>query len=122
MRKKTTTLKTINRLIEPDAGKVFCGGEGHFAENRQASAQHRLRDPADRAFSQHDGGAEYSGRAKLLNYPREKWKPIVQDFLALVDMPYERLPINIVRAVGRSAAADRRAARAGGLPSHCFDG
>jgi osmoprotectant transport system ATP-binding protein len=89
--RKTTTLKTINRLIEPDAGKVFVGGKDISAENPvklRRSIGYVIQQIG--LFPNMTVEQNIAVVPKLLNYPREKWKPIVQDLLALVDMPYER--------------------------------
>ena len=46
---KTTTLKMINRIVKPTAGKVFINGEDTTDLDTQT-----LRDPADWSVSQHD--------------------------------------------------------------------
>ena len=49
---KTTTLRMINRLIEPTAGTITIDGTGHPpALGHRAAPRHRLRHPAGRACS-----------------------------------------------------------------------
>jgi energy-coupling factor transporter ATP-binding protein EcfA2 len=47
---KTTTLKMINRIIEPTSGTITSGSRtSHRYARPRAASRHRLRDPADRA-------------------------------------------------------------------------
>ena len=49
---KTTTLKMINRLIQPTSGKIFIDGKDTDELRRgRAAPHHRLRHPADRPLS-----------------------------------------------------------------------
>ena len=48
---KTTTMRMVNRLIEPTEGEILIDGEPNTAmSGTQLQAQDRLRDPADRAL------------------------------------------------------------------------
>jgi osmoprotectant transport system ATP-binding protein len=60
---KTTTLRMINRLVAPTSGKIFIAAAIPHRRPGGASPRHRLRDPADRALSQHDGRGEHRRRA-----------------------------------------------------------
>ena len=51
---KTTLLKMVNRLYEPDSGKIILFG-GHFYRRCSDSTQtHRLRHSGNRAVSAYD--------------------------------------------------------------------
>ncbi len=61
---KTTTLKMINRLIQPTSGRVLINGEDTSRTGRRHPAPpHRLRDPADRPVPEHDHRGEHHRRA-----------------------------------------------------------
>ncbi len=61
---KTTTLRMINRLVAPTSGKIFIDGTRHRRRRSGRAAPHdRLRDPADRPLSEHDGRGEHRRRA-----------------------------------------------------------
>ncbi len=45
---KTTTLKMINRLIEPTAGRIYLDGQDITTKDKVELRRHRLCDPADR--------------------------------------------------------------------------
>ena len=87
---KTTTLKTINRLIEPDDGKIFINGkditEGNPVELRRTIG-YVIQQIG--LFPNMTVEQNISVVPKLLKYPKQKCKEIVQDLLKLVDMPYE---------------------------------
>ena len=56
---KTTTLKMVNRLIEPTSGRVLIEGEDAGAiPAARVAAPHRLRVPAGRPLPAHDGRRE----------------------------------------------------------------
>jgi energy-coupling factor transporter ATP-binding protein EcfA2 len=46
---KTTTLRMVNRLVEPTGGRILLNGRDVAQAPGGAAARHRLRDPADRA-------------------------------------------------------------------------
>ena len=57
---KTTTLKMINRLIEPTAGTVRLDGDRHIINPAaRASATDRLRLPRSRPVPSHDRWREH---------------------------------------------------------------
>ncbi len=57
---KTTTMKMINRLLEPDSGTIRIDGQGYPLPGQGgAAAAYRLCDPADRPVPQHDRGPEH---------------------------------------------------------------
>ena len=57
---KTTTLKMVNRLIEPTSGTIFVNDE-NTAQTDPASvaARHRLCDSEYRSVSAHERAAKY---------------------------------------------------------------
>lgn len=59
---KTTTLKMINRLIEPDKGNIFINGKDTAGgKPGRIETLHRLCDSADRPFPEYDGCPKYYG-------------------------------------------------------------
>ena len=62
---KTTTMKMINRLIAPSVGPDLHRRPGHRQRRRgHAAPLDRLRDPADRPVSEHDGRGQHLRRAR----------------------------------------------------------
>ena len=62
---KTTTMKMINRIIEPTSGRIFLDGRGrHLRPSRPVAPPDRLRDPADRAVPAPDDRAEHRDGAE----------------------------------------------------------
>ena len=52
---KTTTMRMVNRLIEPTAGRILVAGEDVTGTDPvRLRRTHRLRHPAGRAFPAHD--------------------------------------------------------------------
>ena len=51
---KTTTMRMINRLIEPTSGTILIGDEDVTKPTRRTAPLHRLRHPAGRAVPAHD--------------------------------------------------------------------
>ena len=61
---KTTTLKMINRLIEPSEGAIYVNGEDtQTLDPQRVAARHRLRDSEHRAFPAHERQAKHPGGA-----------------------------------------------------------
>lgn len=87
---KTTTLKTINRLIEPNDGKIFINGKDITKENPvelRRTIGYVIQQIG--LFPNMTVEQNISVVPRLLKYPKQKCKEIVQDLLKLVDMPYE---------------------------------
>lgn len=87
---KTTTLKTINRLIEPNDGKIFINGKDITKENPvelRRTIGYVIQQIG--LFPNMTVEQNISVVPRLLKYPKQKCKEIVQDLLELVDMPYE---------------------------------
>ncbi len=60
---KTTTMKMINRIIEPTSGRIFLDGEDVTkTQPRPAAAPDRLRHPADRPVPAPDHRREHRDR------------------------------------------------------------
>ena len=61
---KTTSLKMVNRLIEPTSGQILLDGvDVESTRPDRAAPRHRLRDPADRPVPAPDGARERRDRA-----------------------------------------------------------
>jgi osmoprotectant transport system ATP-binding protein len=84
---KTTTLKMINRLVEPDAGRVAIDGR----DTRELEP-HLLRRSIGYVFQgvglfPHMTVAENAALPlRLLGWPRERVRPRVEELLALVEL------------------------------------
>ncbi len=62
---KTTTMKMVNRLIEPTSGEIFIGDKNTARFQAGRAAPHaRLRHPADRPVSQQDHRGQYLHRPR----------------------------------------------------------
>ena len=121
---KTTSMRMINRMIEPTSGTILVDGKDVMAGDRRgAAARHRLRDPAGRAVPAphvvdnvatvplllrlEQGARRASGR-------RSCWRRVGLDAGAGQPLPGP--------AVGRPAAARRRGPRAGRRSADPADG
>jgi len=87
---KTTTLKMVNRLLEPDAGEVLIGGEptrsqpGHMLRRRIGYVFQRI------GLFPHLTVAENIGvTPQLLGWNREEISERVAELLVLVNLPTE---------------------------------
>lgn len=86
---KTTTLKTINRLYEPDRGKIYMDGKDISTLDKV-----RLRRSIGYVIQQiglfpnMTVEQNISVVPKLLKYDKQKSKAIVHEMLELVNMPY----------------------------------
>lgn len=87
---KTTTLKMINRLIEPDAGRILIDGKDiktiHPVELRR-SIGYVIQQIG--LFPNMTVAQNISVVPKLLKYDAKRCEEIVRELLELVDMPYE---------------------------------
>lgn len=87
---KTTTLKMINRLIEPNSGEIYINGTNIMKQNPvelRRSIGYVIQQIG--LFPNMTVEQNISVVPKLLKYPKERWKPIVRELLELVNMPYE---------------------------------
>lgn len=87
---KTTTLKMINRLIQPDSGRIYLDDQDISAADR-----YKLRRKIGYVIQQiglfpnMTVAQNICVVPRLLKYSKEKNEQIVHDMLAMVDMPYE---------------------------------
>jgi len=87
---KTTTLKMINRLIEPDKGKIYIDGKDITKVNPvelRRTIGYVIQQIG--LFPNMTVEENIAVVPKLLKYPKEKWQPIVRELLEMVGMPYE---------------------------------
>ena len=87
---KTTTLKMINRLIEPDSGEIYVNGKNSLRQNPvelRRGIGYVIQQIG--LFPNMTVEQNIAAVPKLLKYPKEQWKQIVRDLLELVNMPYE---------------------------------
>jgi osmoprotectant transport system ATP-binding protein len=87
---KTTTLKMINRLIEPNSGEICINGVNIMRQNPvelRRSIGYVIQQIG--LFPNMTVEQNIAVVPKLLKYPKERWKPIVRELLELVNMPYE---------------------------------
>jgi len=87
---KTTTLKIINRLIEPDAGEIFINGRETSTVNRvqlRRSIGYVIQQIG--LFPNMTVAQNICVVPKLLQYSKEKCNDITHELLDLVNLPYE---------------------------------
>ena len=87
---KTTTLKLINRLIEPDDGKIFINGKDTSLEDRielRRSIGYVIQQIG--LFPTMTIEKNICVVPKMLKYSKERRKQIAREMLELVGMPYE---------------------------------
>ncbi len=86
---KTTTLKMINRLIEPNEGKVYINNEDITSMN-PVTLRRRIGYVIQQIglFPNMTVEQNITIVPKLLKYPKEECKDIVHELLELVGMPY----------------------------------
>ena len=88
---KTTTLKMINRLIQPDSGRIYVDGKDISREDKVA-LRRRIGYVIQQIglFPNMTVAQNICVVPKLLKYSKEQCEQIVRDMLAMVDMPYEQ--------------------------------
>lgn len=87
---KTTTLKMINRLIEPDSGEIYINGTNILKQNPvelRRSIGYVIQQIG--LFPNMTVEQNIAVVPKLLKYPKERWKAIVRELLDLVGLPYD---------------------------------
>jgi len=87
---KTTTLKLINRLIEPDSGKIYVNGNDISQEDKiklRRSIGYVIQQIG--LFPTMTIEKNICVVPKMLKYSKERRKQIVREMLDLVGMPYE---------------------------------
>ena len=88
---KTTTLKMINRLIEPSAGKIFINGEDITAQDKVELRRHiGYVIQQIGLFPNMTVAQNICVVPNLLKWSREECDRIVHELLELVNMPYEQ--------------------------------
>ena len=88
---KTTTLKMINRLIEPSAGKIYLNEEDITAKDKVELRRHiGYVIQQIGLFPNMTVAQNICVVPKLLKYSKEQCDQIVRDMLAMVEMPYEQ--------------------------------
>lgn len=88
---KTTTLKMINRLIQPDAGKIYLNDQDIAAIDKVELRRHTgyvIQQIG--LFPNMTVAQNICVVPKLLKYSKEQCDQIVREMLAMVDMPYEQ--------------------------------
>ena len=88
---KTTTLKMINRLIQPDSGHIYLNNQDIATADR-IELRRRIGYVIQQIglFPNMTVAQNICVVPRLLKYPKDKCDQIVRDMLAMVDMPYER--------------------------------
>lgn len=88
---KTTTLKTINRLIEPDSGRILIDGkEIHEIDKVELRRHIGYVIQQIGLFPNMTVHQNISVVPKLLKYSKEEQDRIVRELLELVGMPYDQ--------------------------------
>lgn len=88
---KTTTLKLVNRLIQPDSGHIYLNGQD-IAEVDRVSLRRHTGYVIQQIglFPNMTVHQNISVVPKLLKYSKEEQDRIVHDLLELVGMPYDQ--------------------------------
>ncbi len=88
---KTTTLKMINRLIQPDTGKIYLNEEDITYKDKVELRRHiGYVIQQIGLFPNMTVAQNICVVPKLLKYSKEQCDQIVRDMLAMVEMPYEQ--------------------------------
>lgn len=88
---KTTTLKMVNRLIQPDSGHIYLSGTDIAAVDRYELRRHiGYVIQQIGLFPNMTVEQNICVVPRLLKYPKEKYESLVRELLAMVDMPYEK--------------------------------
>ena len=88
---KTTTLKMINRLIQPDTGKIYLNEEDITSKDKVELRRHiGYVIQQIGLFGNMTVAQNICVVPKLLKYSKEQCDQIVRDMLAMVEMPYEQ--------------------------------
>lgn len=88
---KTTTMKMINRLLEPDSGTIRIDGQDIHSQDKVELRRHiGYVIQQIGLFPNMTVAQNICVVPKLLKYPKERCEQIVRDMLAMVDMPYEQ--------------------------------
>ena len=88
---KTTTLKMINRLVQPDTGKIYLNEEDITSKDKVELRRHiGYVIQQIGLFPNMTVAQNICVVPKLLKYSKEQCDQIVRDMLAMVEMPYEQ--------------------------------
>ena len=88
---KTTTLKMINRLIQPNSGNIFLNGQDITTADRYELRRHiGYVIQQIGLFPNMTVEQNICVVPKLLKYPKDKYESMTRDLLAMVGMPYEQ--------------------------------
>ena len=88
---KTTTMKMINRLLEPDSGTIRIDGQDIHSQDKVELRRHiGYVIQQIGLFPNMTVAQNICVVPKLLKYPKERCEQVVRDMLAMVDMPYEQ--------------------------------
>ena len=87
---KTTTLKMINRLIQPDSGHIYLNGED-VAKTDRYQLRRRIGYVIQQVglFPNMTVDQNICVVPRLLGTPKEGYDDLVRRMLAMVDLPYE---------------------------------
>ena len=88
---KTTTLKMINRLIQPDHGHIYLNGRDIAAVDRYELRRHTgyvIQQIG--LFPNMTVAQNICVVPKLLKYPKDRCDQIVRELLDMVELPYDR--------------------------------
>ena len=88
---KTTTLKMINRLIEPDRGVISIDGQDIRQQDKVQLRRHiGYVIQQIGLFPNMTVAQNISVVPRLLKYPKDRCEQLVRELLELVDMPYDQ--------------------------------
>lgn len=88
---KTTTMKMINRLLEPDTGTIRIDGKDVHSQDKVELRRHiGYVIQQIGLFPNMTVAQNICVVPKLLKYSKEQCDQIVRDMLAMVEMPYEQ--------------------------------
>ena len=84
---KTTTMKMINRLIEPTSGRILIGDDDVTQRRSGRTAPpHRLRHPGRRTVSAPDRRRQHRDRPALLKWDKKRIAARIDELLDLVSL------------------------------------
>lgn len=88
---KTTTMKMINRLLEPDTGSILIDGK-NIRDQDKVDLRRHIGYVIQQIglFPNMTVAQNICVVPKLLKYSKEQCDQIVRDMLAMVEMPYEQ--------------------------------
>ena len=120
---KTTTLKMINRLIQPDTGKIYLNEEDITSKDKVELRRHiGYVIQQIGLFPNMTVAQNICVVPKLLKYSKEQCDQIVRDMLAMVEMPYEQYANKYPRRCPADNSSASASSGTGRLPSYRPDG